>query len=284
MEISFSIDPAQGLSREDELDCVSLAAQLGYKSAWTPSGGDAAAFDRCLAWHQASGLPTGVAVVPASEQHPEFYAQQATRVWEGSQGKFVLGVGSGQMAHAVCEMAPYVEALRHLLPPELPIYVAALGPGMLRLAGEMADGVSLNWCSADQVAVSRLEVERVASRVGRPTPPIAEYIRTAVDPDPAAASRVLGDAMMAYALGPVPYRRHFERMGFADELAHRDSSCTSPSPRMLSALGAWGVPGAVRKQFLRLAQGLDCAIVRVLVREPGDAESARRVLEECAPG
>jgi len=283
MEISLSLDPAQGLSQKDELECIALGAELGYSSAWTPSGGDGAAFDRCLAWHQATGLPTGIAVVPASAQPPEFYAQEASRVWEGSQGRFVLGVGSGQLAHPVREMAQYLEALRQRLPPELPIYLAALGPGMLRLAGELADGVLLNWCSRDQVAMSRLEVERAAAQVGRPTPPLAAYIRTAVDPDPAAAARVLGEAMLAYALGPGAYRRHFERMGFADELAGRESSSAPPSPRMLSAVGAWGLPGAVRQQFLRLAQGLDLAIVRVLVREPGDFASGRRVLEECRP-
>lgn len=281
MEVGFSIDPAQQLNREDELDCVRYAAELGYQSAWTPGRGDAAAFERCLAWHQASGLPTGIAVVPAPGQPPEFYAQEAARVWQGTEGKFVLGIGSGAMAHPVREMRPYLKTIRHLLPPELPLYVAALGPGMLQLAGEMADGVSLNWCSAEQVAWSRAEVERASSRAGRPTPPIAEYIRTAVDSDSASACRILDDAMRQYALEPGPYHRHFERMGFADELAHPNRARTSP--RLPSAVGAWGAPGAVRQQFLGLSKGLDCAIVRVLVRRPGDAASARRVLEECFP-
>lgn len=279
MEFAFSIDPAQRLSQADEQDCVRHAGKLGYQSAWTPGRADAAAFDRCLAWHQASGLPTGIAVVPASAQPPEFYAREAARVWQGTGGKFVLGVGSGRMAHAEQEMRVYLDALRQLLPPELPLYVAALGPRMLQLAGEMADGVSLNWCSVDQVAWSRTEVERAASRAGRPTPPIISYIRTVVDSDPSLASQVLLKAMGEYALAPGPYRRHFERMGFADELAHLDSA----SGQLPSAVGAWGAPGEVRRQFLDLSRGLDCAIVRVLVREPGDAASARRVLDECLP-
>jgi alkanesulfonate monooxygenase SsuD/methylene tetrahydromethanopterin reductase-like flavin-dependent oxidoreductase (luciferase family) len=89
----------------------------------------------------------------------------------------------------------YLEALRHLLPPGLSFYVAALGPRMLQLAAETADGVSLNWCSADQVAWSRSELERAASSAGRPTPPVAEYIKTAVDPDPAVTARALVEAM-----------------------------------------------------------------------------------------
>jgi hypothetical protein len=56
-----------------------------------------------------------------------------------------------------------------------------------------------------------------------------------------------------------------------------------PSDALLAASGAYGRPGEVRAQFDGLAAGLDLAIVRVLVTNPGDAESARRVLEECAP-
>ena len=66
MEIGFSIDEQQGLSESDEIRCVRMAAELGYTSAWTPAHADATAFDRCLAWHQVTGLPTGISVVPAS--------------------------------------------------------------------------------------------------------------------------------------------------------------------------------------------------------------------------
>lgn len=283
MEVGFSIDPAQGLSPDEELGCVSRGAELGYRSAWTPARGDEVAFDRCLAWQRSTGLTTGVAVVPASAQPPAFYAQQATRIWNETEGRFVLGVGSGRMLHPAKEMRPYLEELRRSLPPALPLYVAALGPEMLDLAGELADGVSLNWCTADQVAWSRARVERAASRAGRPTPPIASYIRTAVDPDPEVAAVALGTAMRDYALGPVVYRKHFERMGFASQLARLDRPGARPRAKLISAVGAWGVGDQVRPQFLRLAQGLDCAIVRVLVSQPGDAASARRVLEECRP-
>src|SRR2546421_6128216 len=88
MRVGFSIDPRQALSEADELRLVELGARLGYESAWTPSGPDAAAFDRCLRWHRASGLPTGISVVPASDQPPAFYAEQARRASEGTGGTF----------------------------------------------------------------------------------------------------------------------------------------------------------------------------------------------------
>jgi hypothetical protein len=89
--------------------------------------------------------------------------------------------------------------------------------------------------------------------------------------------------MLQYALGPPQYRKHFERKGFSDELKVLETGQRMPSDALLAASGAYGRPGEVRAQFEGLAAGLDLAIVRVLVTNPGDAESARRVLEECAP-
>ena len=283
MQVAFAVDPDQGLAERDELDLVRLGAELGYAAAWTPSGADAAAFDRCLRWHAASGLAVGISAVPASGQPAAFYAEHARRAWEGTRGRFTLAVGSGRMEHAADGMRRYLADLRALLPPELPLYVAALGPLMLRVSAELADGVALNWCTAAQVAWSRERVAAAAGAGGRPVPALVEYIRTAVDPDPAAARATLGAAVRRYALAPPAYRRHFERMGFADELRRVGEHGADWDPAFLSAVGAWGAPGSVRDQVQRLAGGLDLPIVRVLVPRRGDAASARLVLEECAP-
>ena len=283
MTTAFGIDPRQQLSEPDELKLAERAASFGYQSAWTPSGPDAAAFDRCIRWNQASGLPVGISVVPASGQPPAFYAEHALRVWEATAGNFSLGVGSGSMERAAAQMPSYLTKLRELMPGGPPIFVAALGPLMLRLAGEVADGVSLNWCSPERVAWSKARIEQAAAAVGRPTPVISEYIRTAVDPDPAAAAATLWAAAAGYALGPIAYRKHFDRMGFGAELKAIEASGADPSPDLLDAAGAHGRPGEVRARFDRLGVGLDLAIVRVLVTEPGNLSSALRVLEECAP-
>jgi hypothetical protein len=73
-------------------------------------------------------------------------------------------------------------------------------------------------------------------------------------------------------------------MGFAGELQRVEDQAADWDPAFLSAVGAWGVPGDVRRQVERLSEGLDLPIVRVLVAHRGDAASARAVLEECAPG
>jgi len=282
-QLGFSIDPNQAIAPADELRLVGLGADLGYESAWTPSGGNAQSFDRCIAWYREAKLSTGISVVPAPEQPPVFYAEHARRAWEETNGTFVLGVGSGVMAHAAVGMRRYLEELRPLLPAGLPLYVAALGPGMLRVAAELADGVALNWCNQELVTWSRAQIEQAAHQAGRPMPRIIEYIRTSVDPDGELARRTLAKAALGYAIGLPPYRHHFERMGFGDLLTRLEKDGSrDPGPAFIAAAGASGRPGEVRPQIERLAQGLDLAVVRVLVTRPGDAESAERVLREGA--
>ena len=283
LRAGFSIDPDQGLSEADEAQLVRLAAELGYDSAWTPSRADAAAFDRCLRWHAAGRLPVGISVVPASGRPPAFYAEHACRVWEKTGGRFTLGVGTGQMPHPAETMRPYLLDLRKRLPAEMPLYLAALGPRMLRLAGELADGVALNWCTTEQVGWSRQQLADAANAAGRPVPRVIEYIRTAVDTDVELAHRTVAAAALAYALHVPAYRRHFERMGFGEELRRIEATGDSPSPEFIARVAAAGRPGETRAQVERLSMGLDLPIVRVLVVRSGDVESARRVLEECRP-
>lgn len=282
MPTGFGIDPDQGLSKTDELRIVKLAAELGYASAWTNSGADAAAFDRCLRWHDASGLPTGISAVPASGQPASFYVEQARRLSDATGDSFTLVVGSGLWEKPVGRMRGYLAELRRGLPASQPLYLAALGPLMLRLGGELADGVSLNWCTPEQVAHSRREVEASARSTGRPVPKIIEYIRTAVDPDVQQAAGTVVAAAARYLRFPA-YRRHFERMGVADQLEADGRSSTPASVELANRIGVAATDAEARSRLSRLSAGLDLPIVRVLVVRHGDVESARRVLEACRP-
>src|SRR4029077_5501206 len=169
-----------------------------------------------------------------------------------------------QMERPARAMREYLSRLRDLLPPALPLYVGAMGRMMLHVAGELGDGVALNWCSSDQVNEARVEVTRARTGVHPPLPVIAEYIRTVVDADIALARATLSSAMLGYALGPPQYRKHFERKGFAAELRELEAGPRTPSDALLAASGAYGKPGEVKATFERLAAGLDLAIVRVL--------------------
>jgi alkanesulfonate monooxygenase SsuD/methylene tetrahydromethanopterin reductase-like flavin-dependent oxidoreductase (luciferase family) len=174
---------------------------------------------------------------------------------------------------------------------------------MLRLGGELADGICLNWCSPEQIAWSRERLAEGAARVGRdPTSvQVAEYIRVCVDRDIDAARRALARSTMGYALGPrVPtererqlgYRAHFERMGFTEALAEldrmrqrgapADEVADAFPPELLKRVGYYGAPEGAAGAFRRLAEGLDMAIVRVVAARAGIA-SVQAVLQACRP-
>jgi 5,10-methylenetetrahydromethanopterin reductase len=73
--------------------------------------------------------------------------------------------------------------------PPAPVQLAALGPQMLRLAGEVSDGALLNWASPERIAVSRALIDEGAARAGRDpgSVPMTMYIRVCIDDDVAAA-------------------------------------------------------------------------------------------------
>ena len=206
----------------------------------------------------------------SSTGRPVSFAMAGGTVSEITGGRFVMGIGTGGAYRpasrravglgrmsALALMRDYLKVIRGLLagnlvdyegetvtlrnmrlgispPPRTPVYLGALGPKMLELSGELADGASLNWCTPEQVAWSRERIDAGAARAGRQPSEIrmAEYIRICVDDDVAAARIALAKAAAGYALGgSVPtererqfgYRAHFERMGFTEELAELDS-------------------------------------------------------------
>ncbi len=187
-------------------------------------------------------------------------------------------------------------------PPRTPVYLGALGPRMLDLGGEVADGICLNWCTAAQVADARRAVDVGAARAGRlaGTLPLVEYIRVSVDEDVSVARRALARATVGYALGPevgardrrFGYRPHFERMGFADELAELDERrsagasadeiADAATDELLLSVGYFGAPAGAREHFEALGAGLDVALVRVVPGRPG-LDAVRAVMQACAP-
>ncbi len=286
----------------------------------------------------AGGLTTGIGVFPVGVQSPFGFAASAGTLSKITGGRFILGIGSGQAdlpnyrrtwglrgTSTIALMRDYLTTIRTLLrgeavdyegdnvslhgarlginpPQQTPVYLGALGPQMLRLGGECADGLCLNWCTSEQVARSRELVAEGAARAGRDPSEVkmAEYIRVCVDEDEDVARRAYARAMMFYAVGNAPpgtparsYRANFERMGFADDLARIDDMRRRNAPQdeivdaipaaLCLAVGYFGKPAGAAAHFRKLAQGLDIAMVRVVNARPG-IDSTRAVMQACAPG
>src|SRR5437762_2000013 len=167
METGLGIDSRFALSDDEQRTIAREAAGLGYTSLWTPIGNTREPFDICMAWYASRRLPPGIAVAPFSAWTIDQLAAVSKETLERTDGKFTLGIGTGRTADApIRVMREAIDALRARLPGTA-VYLGALGPQMLRLAGKRCDGAALNWCSADQVRWSR-ERNRTRARADLP--------------------------------------------------------------------------------------------------------------------
>ncbi len=216
----------------DELAGLARAGEeLGYAAMFMP---EIASRDTLAALTGLSGdterLWLGTGVVPLPSRSPGLLAMAAATAAERSGGRLVLGLGTGPaVPGALTRLRATVVALRaafegdtgdvdgerftlQLRPPAVPIWIAALGPKAVRLAGEVADGVLLNWCTPERVASAGTEIAAAAWTAGRDPGDVAigVYVRAAVE-DPSAAA-ALRAAAAEYASYPA-YARQFEAMG-----------------------------------------------------------------------
>ena len=285
MEVGLGVDSRLGLTAAQLRDLGPEASALGYESLWTNANVEYDPIALCLAWHERSGLATGVSVAPIARNPAAVLALAARSAHELAGGKFILGVGAGSVSERpIAAVRSYVDDLRKIAK-DVPIYIGALGPQMLALAGRHAEGAALNWCTPAQVAWSR---ERVGPRAK-----LIEYIRMCVDEDVPAARLVLAKQVLAYALmvrpsGARGYRAHFERMGFGPELdelerkqaagASEDELARAVPDEILTAIGYAGPASGAAAAFKKLSRGLDVAIVRVLVVRSGSVDGVRAVM------
>jgi len=174
------------------------------------------------------GLATGV--VPLPSRSPALLAAAAATVQERSGGRLILGVGTGPSSRGSLDrLRSTIVALRAAFrggegsvdgvavrsslplpaPPEL--WIAALGPRATHLAGEVADGVLLNWCTPERVATATAQVAEGAHAAGRDPSDvtIAVYVRAALTPASLEGARA---AAAEYGSYPA-YARQFAAMG-----------------------------------------------------------------------
>ena len=155
-------------------------------------------------------LRLGVGVVPLDRRPPEVIVADLERLGLPLD-RLRLGVGSGsETKRPLGLVRDGVGALRDRLP-EARIFVAALGPRMTDLAGEIADGVLFNWATPDRLGAARARLEDAARRAGRDPRDVEvwSYVRTAVGTD---ARERLGREAERYAQGAA-YGRQFREMG-----------------------------------------------------------------------
>ncbi len=154
------------------------------------------------------------------------------------------------------------------------IVLAALNPAMLRLAGEAADGVLLNYLPAEHVpwSIDRVREGEVRAGRRRGATTIHAYVHVGVGDRDAAGAPARRD-LFFYAVVDA-YARNFERAGFAPEVAavrerfaagDRDGAFAAVSDRMIDAIDVVGdadLVGATVRAYVDA--GVDVPIVMPL--------------------
>jgi probable F420-dependent oxidoreductase len=260
------------------LDIAALADNLGYRSLWTVEATGTDAFSLLGgASAVAPGLDLGTGIVPIQIRTPPLAAMSAASLQAMSPEATVwLGVGvsapgilrqHGQDAPVkpIAMMREYVALLRECLSGESvtfegdfwqvkrfrlgvrlgerrpKIVMAALNPQMLKLAGEVADGVLLNYLPASHVAAS---VERV--RAGGAAK-IFAYVHAAVGDLERSAGSARRD-LFNYAMAD-GYARMFRAAGFTEEVDElrsrqrerdREGALAAISEKMIQAIDFLG--------------------------------------------
>ena len=231
--------PFDGVTLAEHREWYRELADLGYTDVWSAEVDGADGFTPlalAAAWEPR--LHLGVAVTPAFTRGPALLAQSVAAMAEAAPGRFTFGLGASsspvvQRWNGIPYVRPYertrdtlrflrqaftgekvsfesqsfsVTGYRMARPPtEAPeILLGALRPGMLRLAGEEADGAILNWLAADDVATCAKEVgpgKQLAARI------------FVVPTEDEATARAVGRRMIAAYLNVEAYAEFHRWLG-----------------------------------------------------------------------
>jgi F420-dependent oxidoreductase-like protein len=247
-----------GRSLDSALDRVRLADELGYDSVFTTHIAGRDSLSLLMAYASVTErVRLGTGVVPIFSRTPASMAQTAATIDEFAGGRMVLGIGvshkvtvenwyGATIEKPVTQMREYATILRAIFRgeappdgeffkthfqfmgyaarPDLPIYIAALSPNMLRLAGEIGDGVMLWLCNPDYIRdVVVPSVREGRERAGKSLDgfDIVPAVTVALTDDVDAARATMRQELVPYASLPF-YRAMLERSGFGGDLAAFD--------------------------------------------------------------
>jgi probable F420-dependent oxidoreductase len=239
--------------------------ELGYTAIWVGGSppADLTIVEDLLDATGSITVATGIVNIYTAEAWP--VAASYRRISDKYPGRFLLGVGVGHPENVGARYQPPYEALQRYLdeleaaavPPE-DIVLAALGPRVLRLAGERTAGAHPYLTTPEHTARAR---EILGTGVL-----LAPEHKVVLDTDPRRA-REIGRARVANPyLRLANYTNNLRRLGFsASDLADGGSD------RLVDALVAHGDgPSVAARLQEHLGAGADHVAVQPLVATPDD--------------
>jgi len=257
MQISLSLvgllSDSDGASPVDAtVNSLAMLRDEGFRRVWMaqlPYDPDLLTI-LAVALHEVDTIQVGSGVLPIQVQHPTQLAQRALTLNAIAGGRFSLGIGmshrmvteqmwgisyekplrrmreyldgllpllAGQAAEAVGETVTTRGALQIPGAPTPDVYIAALGPQMLRLAGRRTAG-TLTWMTGPKTLAEHVgpTLREAAAEAGRPETAVrvAASLPVAVTDDIAAARAKAAEEFAIY--GQLPsYRAMLDREGYA---------------------------------------------------------------------
>ncbi len=309
--------PAFGFDVRASAELARHLEGIGYTDCWTaetsgPDGFSVASTVGVLT----EKMRIGIAIAPAFTRPPALLAMSALAVHQASGGRFILGLGASspvivegwmgtKLEKPIARMRETVAAVRSAWAGEkvtvdgqtvqvkgfrldgapegaIPIYLAALGPQMMALTNEIADGIVLYLATEEGV--------RIAAQAC-PGKEVAERIMCCPDEDEEQVRDTVRWMMTPYIAVPA-YNRFIAAQGFEDEARQvaeawanreRDKAVAAVTDRLIDALVIYG-PAAKCKERLDSfrAAGLDTPILAPFSLT-GDPAKVKAALEALAP-
>lgn len=260
---------------DEEQAAVGDLEAAGYGAVWVPES----VGSKEILSHAAILLGAGRRIVVASgvaniwARDPTAAANGARTLGEAFPGRFLLGLGVShapsvavrgqQYDHPLERMQTYLEAMDAASysgpPPAAPVgrVLAALGPRMLSLAAERADGAHTYFVPVEHTAQAR-------ARLG-PEPFLAVEQTAVLEPDPIEARRI-ARAFAGRYLALANYANNLRRLGYGD-----DDLAGTGSDRVIDAVVAWGDVAAVAARVrAHLEAGADHVCIQLRASAPSD--------------
>ncbi len=266
----------------EAIDVVGELDDLGYRSVWIPEspfGKDVLTFSAVLLGATSRiTVATGIAIAWARD--PAAMMNAGRTLGDAHPERFVLGVGIShestaearghQYRRPVAKMREYLLAMYeadfdgHGPVSTPPVLIAALGPRMLGVAADLADGAHpfLNTPDHSHEARETLGADRLLA-----------VEQGVVLGDPSEARSAARNNLTRFLAWP-NYRRHFVRLGFGE-----DDFVDGGSDRLVDALYAIGDEDAIKRRVEeQFAAGVDQVCLQVVADDPDEEMAVYRRL------
>ncbi|MGD0981043.1 MAG: TIGR03620 family F420-dependent LLM class oxidoreductase [Solirubrobacteraceae bacterium] len=269
----------------DEPDAIRRIEQLGYGSVWTGEtvGGKETFAHAGMALASSSSIVVGTGIANVWARHAATMQGGGATLAAAWPGRFVLGIGvshativvrSGQSyARPLTHMQQYLDAMDAAVEgaPHSPIplarVLAALRPGMLKLARERSHGAHPYFVPPEHTPMAREIL--VADRLLIPEQAVV------LSSDAAEARRIAREHTVSYLKLP-NYVNSLRHLGYGEE-----DLAGAGSDRLVDAVVAWGDEQAIAERVTQLREsGADSVLLQPLA---GDLAGVLEQLERLAP-